>query len=62
MKAGEWSTFGPGSSPKVETMHTRGFEERSWNQGMRPDGSMTPGAMSPGTMRGGMGPGNRHMH
>ena len=48
VKAGEWSTFGPNSSPKVEPMHTRGFGERSWNQGMRPDGSMTSGAMSPG--------------
>ena len=68
VKAGEWSTFGPDSKPKVESMHTRGFMERNWNQGMRPDGSMGPmtsGAMSPGGampggMRSGSGPG--HMH
>ena len=68
VKAGEWSTFGPASSPKVESMHTRGFMERNWNQGMRPDGSMssmTSGAMGPGgTMPGGRhsGSGPGHMH
>jgi ferric-dicitrate binding protein FerR (iron transport regulator) len=63
VKAGEWSTFGPGSLPKVEPMHTQGFEERTWNRGMRPDGSMAPGAMAPGgAAHGGMGPGSGHMH
>lgn len=62
VKAGEWSTFGPASSPKVEPMHTRGFGEMTWNQGMRPDGSMAPGSMSPGGgMRKGMPPGSGHM-
>ena len=64
VKAGEWSAFGPASAPKVESMHTRGFMERTWNQGMRPDGSMGTGAMSPGgTMPKGMasGPGHKHM-
>ena len=66
VKAGEWSTFGPASTPKVELMRTHGFGEGNWNQGMRPDGSMGSmgsGAMSPGgTMPGGMrsrsGPGH----
>jgi hypothetical protein len=65
VKAGEWSTFGPGSAPMVAPMRTRGFGERSWSQGMRPDGSMSPGAMAPGgAMPGGMqpGPNPHHMH
>ncbi len=63
VKAGEWSTFGPATAPKIEPMHTRGFEERTWNQGMRPDGSMGTGAMSPGgTMPKGMPSGPGHMH
>ena len=64
VKAGEWSTFGPKTPPKVEPMRTRGFEEKTWNQGMRPDGSMGSGAMSPGgAMQKGMpsGPGRMHM-
>lgn len=63
VKAGEWSSFGPASAPKVEPMRTRGFQERTWNQGMRPDGSMGTGAMSPGgTMPKGMPSGSGHMH
>lgn len=55
VKAGEWSTFGPGTQPKAAPMHTRGFGEQSWGQGMRPNGSMAPGGMSPGgTMPKGM--------
>ncbi len=64
VKAGEWSAFGPGRAPMVEPMRTRGFMERTWNQGMRPDGSMGTGAMSPGgSMPKGMpsGPGHKHM-
>ncbi len=64
VKAGEWSAFGPGSQPKVETMRARGFGEQSWGQGMRPNGSMAPGAMAPGgAMPKGMpsgGPGHVH--
>ena len=68
VKAGEWSTFGPDSRPKVEPMHTRGFQEMNWNQGMRPDGSMgtmgsgamSPGGGVPGGMHSKSGPG--HMH
>lgn len=63
VKAGEWAVFGPGMAPKVESMAMRGFSERSWNQGMRPDGTMSPGSMSPGAnmpkgMGGGSGPGH----
>lgn len=55
VKAGEWSSFGPGRPPTVETMHGRGFGETAWGQGMRPDGSMAPGGMAPGaTMHKGM--------
>jgi hypothetical protein len=57
VKAGEWSTFGPGMLPKVQPMSARGFEEGTWNQGMRPDGSMGSGGMSSGgPMPGGMHP------
>lgn len=59
VKAGEWAAFGPGMAPRVEPMGMRGFSERSWNQGMRPDGSMSPGSMSPGAnMSKGMGGGS----
>lgn len=62
VKAGEWSSFGPSNPPKVEPMQTRGFGEMTWNQGMRPDGSMTPGSMSPGGgMHKGMPSGSGHM-
>ncbi len=55
VKAGEWSVFGPGLLPKVQPMNARGFEEGTWNQGMRPDGSMGSGGMSSGgSMPGGM--------
>jgi ferric-dicitrate binding protein FerR (iron transport regulator) len=46
VKAGEWATFGPNRAPQVQPMSMRGFEERTWNQGMRPDGTMGPGVMS----------------
>lgn len=64
VKAGEWSTFGPGGQPKVEAMRARGFGEQSWSQGMRPDGSMATGAMAPGgAMPKGMpSGGSGHMH
>jgi len=63
VKAGEWTAFGPGMAPKVEPMSMRGFGERTWNQGMRPDGSMAPGSMSPGaSMPKGMNPGSGHVH
>jgi hypothetical protein len=64
VKAGEWSTFGPGMQPKAEPMRTRGFGEQAWGQGMRPNGSMAPGGMSPGgAMPKGMpsGGGSGHM-
>ena len=64
VKAGEWSTFGPNASPKIELMRTRGFEEKTWNQGMHPDGSMGSGPMAPGgAMQKGMpsGPGRMRM-
>lgn len=61
VKAGEWSTFGPDLAPHVSPMHTQGFGEHTWNQGMRPDGSMAPGAMMPGAMTKGMGSGTHHM-
>ena len=64
VKAGEWATFGPSALPQIQPMTMRGFEEKTWNQGMRPDGSMGPGgSMSPGsTMPKGMptGPGPMH--
>lgn len=62
VKAGEWATFGPRMLPQIQPMSMRGFEEKTWNQGMRPDGSMGPGAMSPGSMQKGMpsGPGPMH--
>ena len=64
VKAGEWAAFGPSMAPRVQPMGMRGFSERSWNQGMRPDGSMSPGSMSPGAnmskgMGGGSGSGHR---
>ncbi|MDR3682895.1 MAG: FecR family protein [Geothrix sp.] len=67
VKAGEWSVFGPGLSPRVEPMAVRGFEEKTWNQGMRPDGSMGSGGMSsgspmPGGMRSTQGPMQGPMH
>ena len=64
VKAGEWSTFGPASQPKVEPMRAHGFGEQSWGRGMRPDGSMAPGAMAPGgAMPKGMpSGGSGHMH
>jgi hypothetical protein len=46
VKAGEWATFGPNSAPQVQPMSMRGFEEKTWNQGMRPDGTMGSGVMS----------------
>lgn len=62
VKTGEWATFGPTSSPQVQPMSMRGFEEKTWTQGMRPDGTMGPGAMSPGFKPKGMpsGPGPMH--
>lgn len=62
VKAGEWATFGPSMLPQVQPMSMRGFEEKTWTQGMRPDGTMGPGAMSPGSMQKGtpMGPGPMH--
>jgi hypothetical protein len=65
VKAGEWTTFGPGLPLKVETMNNRMFQEKAWSQGMRPDGSMMgSGTMAPGgAMSKGMrtGPGPMHM-
>ena len=63
VKAGEWATFGPNALPQIQPMTLRGFEEKIWNQGMRPDGSMGPGGMTPsGAMSKGMpaGPGPMH--
>jgi len=63
VKAGEWATFGPNTLPQIQPMSMRGFQEGSWNQGMRPDGTMGPGAMAPGSMQKGsgpMGPGPMH--
>ena len=63
VKAGEWSTFGPGMAAKVETMRATGFEERTWNQGMRPNGTMGSGAMTlGGAMKKGMPAGTGHPH
>ena len=60
VKAGEWSTFGPGLLPKVAPMPGRGFGEKAWDQGLHMDGSMMgTGTMMPGgTMPGGMHPGS----
>lgn len=63
VKAGEWATFGPATLPQIQPMTMRGFQEGSWSQGMRPDGTMGPGAMSPSSMQKGsgpMGPGPMH--
>lgn len=63
VKAGEWATFGLNTLPQIQPMPMRGFQEGSWSQGMRPDGTMGPGAMSPGSMQksnGPMGPGPMH--
>ncbi len=63
VKAGEWATFGPNALPQIQPMTMRGFEEKTWNQGMLPDGSMGPGGMTPsGAMPKGMpaGPGPMH--
>ncbi|HEY3271314.1 MAG TPA: FecR domain-containing protein [Geothrix sp.] len=63
VKAGEWATFGPNNLPQIQPMSMRGFQEGSWSQGMRPDGTMGPGAMAPGSMQKGsgpMGPGPMH--
>ena len=58
VKAGEWSTFGPGLMPKVLPMPGHGFGEKGWEQGMHP-GSMGMGTMTPGgTMPAGMPPGS----
>ncbi len=54
VKAGEWSTFGPSQEPKVEANHGKGFEEKAWSQGMRPDGSMAPGSRVPAVVGRGM--------
>lgn len=63
VRAGEWAAFGSGMAPRVEPMGMRGFSERSWNQGMRPDGTMSPGSMSPGAnMPKGMGGGSGSGH
>lgn len=62
VKAGEWATFGPNSSPRVQPMSMRGFEEKTWNQGMRPDGTMGSGAMAPGNMQKGAPMGSGPMH
>ncbi|BDU71866.1 FecR domain-containing protein [Mesoterricola silvestris] len=48
VKAGEWSTFGPGTLPEVEHGNARGFEERAWAQGERPGKALGPGAKVPG--------------
>jgi hypothetical protein len=62
VKAGEWATFGPNSSPQVQPMSMRGFEEKTWNQGMRPDGTMGSGTMAPGNMQKGAPMGSGPMH
>lgn len=63
VKAGEWATFGPNTLPQIQPMSMRGFQERSWSQGMLPDGTMGPGAMAPGSMQKGSGPmGPEPMH
>jgi hypothetical protein len=68
VRAGEWSAFGPAGPTRVEPAGSRGFGERAWGQGMRPDGSMTPrsmpgGAMTPGSgSSGGMHGTSGHMH
>jgi ferric-dicitrate binding protein FerR (iron transport regulator) len=56
--AGEWSMFGPDLPPRTEPLGSRGFEEKSWSQGNRPDavlapGSRVPGASAHGPRRGG---------
>ena len=60
VKAGEWSTFGPGLMPKVAPMPERGFNEHGWDQGMRMDGAMGMGTMPAGGMRPGAMPGPMH--
>ena len=63
VKAGEWATFGPTALPQIQPMSMRGFEEKTWNQGMHPDGSMGSGGMAPsGTMPKGMPMGGGPMH
>lgn len=47
VKAGEWSSFGPGLPPRVQPQVERGFEEKSWSQGARPDAAMKPGNRVP---------------
>ncbi|WP_243317112.1 FecR domain-containing protein [Geothrix paludis] len=60
VKAGEWSTFGPGLLPKVAPMPERGFDERGWDHGMGMDGLMGTGTMPAGGMRPGAMPGPMH--
>ena len=62
VKAGEWATFGPNTLPQIQPMSMRGFAEKTWNQGMRPDGTMGPGAMPPGSMQKGTPMGAGPMH
>lgn len=63
VKAGEWTTISLDRVSKAEPMTLRGFGERAWSQGMRPDGSMSSSAMAPGSsMSKGMGPGSTHRH
>jgi hypothetical protein len=47
VKAGEGSSFGPGLQPRTEPQADRGFKEKSWSQGIRPDEAMGPGNRVP---------------
>lgn len=48
VKAGEWSAFGPGQTPRVAPMRDPGAAERGWDQGMRPGMAMGLESMGPG--------------
>lgn len=55
VKAGEWSSFGPGMQVQFGSMGAQGFQERMWDQGMHPEAGMGSGSMNMGgAMHGGM--------
>ncbi|MBI1753851.1 MAG: FecR domain-containing protein [Acidobacteria bacterium] len=62
VRAGQWTTFGPGRAPKVEAIPARGFGERAWGQGLRPEGPANANALAVlGTLPGrGLGLGRSH--
>lgn len=46
VKAGQWTTFGPGKAPKAEAIPAHGLGERAWGQGLRPEGPANANALS----------------